>query len=92
MDVAFLLRVQRLLADRQPAKLDFSVLTAALAAQQSTDAAVRAKGRTAKVQARFGEEEALVELLLAGPGWRQAASAQQGCFSRAEAGRRINAL
>ena len=92
MDVAFLLRAQRLLADRQPAKLDFSVLTAAVAARQSTGQVVRSQSRIAQVHGRNGQEEALVELLLAGPGWRQAASVQQGCFSRAEAGRGINAL
>lgn len=92
MDVAFLLRAQHLLADRQPAKLDFSVLTAALAAQQSTGAVVRSQARLAHVRLHKGDEEALVELLLAGPGWRQAASVQQGCFSRVEAGRRVNGL
>jgi hypothetical protein len=90
MDVAFLLRAQRLLAERQPAKLEHSLLVAALEAQRSTGV-VRARARIVTRRDR-GEEEALVELLLAGPRWRQAASEQQGCFSRAEAGRRINAL
>ena len=35
-------------------------------------------------------EEPIVELLLGGPDWQRAISAQRGCFSRAEAGRRIN--
>ena len=86
MDMAFLLRAQRLLADSPGAKFDFAVLTAALAAQRSLDPAPV----TAPV---VGEsEEALVELLIAGPEWRKAASTQQGCFSRAEAGRKSNTL
>jgi hypothetical protein len=35
-------------------------------------------------------EEPLVELLVGGPCRRQALFIQRGCFSRAEAGRRIN--
>jgi hypothetical protein len=89
MDVAFLLRAQRLLDEHQPAKLDFPVLTAALAAQR---AAQDKTGIRAHLRIQHGEEEALVELVLAGPGWRHAASMKQGCFSRVEAGRRINGL
>jgi hypothetical protein len=91
MDVAFLLRAGRLLAEPQPAKLDYTLLIAALEAQRSTGAIVSFGPRTSKARNGWAEEEALVELLLAGPGWRQAASEQQGCFSRTEAGRRINA-
>ncbi|MGZ8998261.1 MAG: hypothetical protein ACXW2T_05315 [Allosphingosinicella sp.] len=86
MDMAFLLRAQRLLADQPAAKLDFAVLTAVLAAQRAAGAAATQPPPVAK------NEEALVELLVAGPDWRKAASAQQGCFSRAEAGRRGNGL
>ena len=86
MDIAFLLRAQRLLADSPGAKLDFAVLTAALAARRTLDPPVP----TAPVVR--GSEEALVELLTGGPDWRKAAFAQQGCFSRAEAGRKSNAL
>jgi hypothetical protein len=90
MDMAFLLRAQRLLADRQSAKLDFAVLTAALAARRSIEPRCQNQ-KSKKVQVQEGEE-ALVEVVLGGPKWRQAASKQQGCFSRAEAGRRINGL
>jgi hypothetical protein len=86
MDMAFLLRAQRLFADSPAAKLDFAVLTAALAAQRAVVAAVV----TAPVVRE--SEDALVELLTAGPDWRTAACAQQGCFSRAEVGRRCNGL
>ena len=89
MDVAFLLRAQQLLADREPARLDFSVLTAALAAQRASQGDTRPCGA---LRFHNGEEEALVEIVLAGPGWRHAASVKLGCFSRVEAGRGINAL
>ena len=86
MDMAFLLRAQRLLSDQPAAKLDFAVLTAVLAAQRSVGQ------EAAEARPAVENEEALVELLVAGPDWRKAASEQQGCFSRAEAGRRGNAL
>jgi len=89
MDMVFPLGSRRQPADRQPATLDFAVLTAALAAQRAIGAGSRSP---ASRSARPMGEEALVELILAGPGWRQAASMQQGCFSRAEAGRRANDL
>ncbi len=37
-----------------------------------------------------GADDPLTELLVGGPEWKKAAQAQQGCFSRAEAGRRVN--
>ncbi|HET9428842.1 MAG TPA: hypothetical protein VFO69_10835 [Allosphingosinicella sp.] len=87
--MAFSLRARRQLTDRQSAKLDFAVLTAALAAQRAICDAGRA---LEQAPVRQPGEEALVELVLAGPRWRQAASMQQGCFSRAEVGRRANDL
>ena len=90
MDMAFLRRAERMLEDRQPLRLDHSLLMAALAAQQAANAASRAQDGKPSPAARVGEEDSLIELLLAGPRWREAASRQQGCFSRAEAGRRNN--
>ena len=87
--MSFPIRVRRLAKDRQAGKLDFSVLTAALAAQRALGDAGHGLDNPAVPPP---EEEALVELVLAGPRWRQAASMQQGCFSRAEAGRRNNDL
>ena len=84
--MAFFLRAQRILADQPAAKLDFAVLTAVLAAQRSVGPPAAAPPTVRP------SEEHLVELLIAGPEWREAASAQQGCFSRAEAGRRGNEL
>ncbi len=90
MDETFQLRARRLLDGRQPARLDFSVLRAALGAQQAASAAACAQARAADRSAPAAQSDPLTELVLAGPGWRQAVSAQRGCFNRAEAGRRVN--
>jgi hypothetical protein len=76
-------RAERMLASEQPALFDFDLLLAALAAQQGTS------GEPAPVP-RTECGEPLVEVVLAGPRWREAAAEQGGCFSRAEAGRRVN--
>ena len=89
MDMAFLQRAGRMLGEREPAPLDHKLLLAALALRAPRPAPRRpACGEGCRVQA--ADEDPLVELLLAGPAWRQAQSAQRGCFSRAEAGRRVN--
>jgi hypothetical protein len=81
MDQAFLSRAQRLLDRKEVARLDHDVLVAAICAQQAASA-------TARVQADIAHpsvprsEEPLVELLLGGPSWRDAALRQSGCFSR----------
>ena len=91
MDMAFLRRAERILEERESLPLDHQLLVAALAAQQQS-VTVTSRARVV-VASRIGpsEEDPLIELLLAGPRWREAATRQQGCFSRAEAGRRINA-
>jgi len=89
MDMIFLRRAERILEEREPMRLDHALLVAALAAQQTANAAARVQASPPSADAR-GEDDALIELLLAGPRWREAASKQRGCFSRAEAGRRIN--
>ena len=94
MDMAFLRRAERILEEREPIRLDHALLMAALSAQQS--AIVSGRPRQAPHErprppcAAFVEDDPLIELLLAGPRWREAANRQCGCFSRAEAGRRIN--
>jgi hypothetical protein len=90
MDMAFLRRAERMLAEQRPAPLDHSVLLAALAAQQSVRGA--ALSVSAPAESGMAEADALAEILRAGPGWRKAMAAQRGSFSRAEAGRRVNAL
>lgn len=82
MDIAFLRRSQCLLDRAGPARLDHALLQATLAACRA------AKGRASQ-PCSIGEEP-LVELVIAGAGWRQAAMRQRGCFNRAEAGRDRN--
>jgi len=89
MDMAFLRRAERMFADERPVQLDHATLLAALAARRSASGEARVEARVAAAVVARGEQP-LVELLLGGPRWRQALSAQQGCFSRAEAGRRLN--
>jgi hypothetical protein len=92
MDMAFLRRAERILEERDESlRLDHQLLVAALAAQQQT-ATVTTRSRLVVAEVRRpSDEDPLIELLLAGPRWREAATRQRGCFSRAEAGRRINA-
>jgi len=90
MDMAFLRRAERVLTQDQPARIDHSILIAALAAQGEGRGASRRRFDLAAASGEGGGEEPMVELLLGGPGWRQALWAQRGCFSRAEAGRRVN--
>ncbi len=72
-------------AEHEEAPLDHAVLLAALAA-------ARAAGIAAKTGQGAGaaaiEEEPITEILLAGPDWRQALTAQRGSFNRDEAERR----
>jgi hypothetical protein len=91
MDETFQLRAKRLAGPPQPAPLDFQVLSAALIQQQAASPAVRAQAAFDRNSAPPPEAEPLVETLLAGPQWRQAASAQRFCFNRAEVKRRHNA-
>jgi len=93
MDDSFQLRANRLPGGgchRQPAPLDHGLLSAVLAAQQAASPTARAQAR-ARVDEppRIGPDP-LTELVLAGPAWRQAASAQSGCFNRIEVKRRLN--
>ena len=88
MDETFQLRARRLLGPRQPAALDFQLLSATLIAQQAGSPAARAQGRFDRAAAPDPEPELLAETVLAGPGWQEAASARRGCFNRAEVKRR----
>ena len=91
MDMAFLRRAERILEERESLRLDHQLLVAALAAQQHTaTVTVRSRSVAAAVRGGASDEDPLIEVLLAGPRWREAATRQRGCFSRAEAGRRSN--
>ena len=90
MDMAFLRRAERILEEREPLRLDHQLLVAALAARQTAAVTAQEKVVVKRRGKNKRDEDPLVELLLAGPRWREAASRQRGCFSRAEAGRRVN--
>ena len=86
MDESFQLGAKRLRDESRPAPLDHTMLTAALAAQRAANGAPPTVARDAAAL----PSDPLTEILLAGPRWRQAASAQSGCFNRAEVKRRLN--
>ncbi|HEY0014163.1 MAG TPA: hypothetical protein VGB79_15075 [Allosphingosinicella sp.] len=92
MDLAFLRRAERMLAREHaaPAPIDYSLLVATLSAHQATSATAKA----AEAATRRGWErpnDALAELLSAGPGWRRAVRAQRGSFNPRAAQRAVNA-
>jgi len=89
MDESFQLRAKRLLGKREPAPLEFNVLSATLSAQAAASEAARAQAR-ADASAAPAPADPLGEIVLGGPEWNEAASAQRGCFNRAEVRRRRN--
>ncbi|HEX8194228.1 MAG TPA: hypothetical protein VF552_15140 [Allosphingosinicella sp.] len=89
MDLAFFQRAERMLArdHAAPAPLDYGLLVATLAAHQAESATARAAAT------RRGWErpnDALAELLIAGPAWRRAVRAQRGSFNPRVAQRAFN--
>jgi hypothetical protein len=90
MDENFQLRAKRMLGPRQLAALDYDVLSATLTAQQAETPAARAQGRFDRGRIAEDVPELLTETLLAGPDWQAAATAQRGCFNRADVKRRRN--
>ncbi len=88
MDETFQLRAKRMLGPRQPAPLDFDMLSATLVAQQAESPAARAQGRFDRAVVVAGGPDLLTETLLAGPDWQEASAARQGCFNHAEVKRR----
>jgi hypothetical protein len=88
MDLAFLSRAERLLARPTAAPaIDYGVLVATLAAHQAASATARAAAADAGARRWDEPRDALVELLAAGPAWRDACRAQGGCFRRAPFGK-----
>ena len=90
MDMAFLWRAQRLLAQGRPARLDHPMLLALLAARRAASGTLPPRAPVTMNGESPCPEEPIVELLLGGPRWRHALSAQRGCFNRAVAGRAVN--
>ena len=85
MDLSFFRRAERRFASRQPAALDFGMLSSVLQAQQAVSAAAAAE-RLGTAMPRIADP--LPELILAGPDWRAAAAAQRGAFHPALARQR----
>ena len=88
MDETFQLRAKRMLGPRQPAPLDYELLSAALTAQQAESPAARAQLRFDRAAAAGSGPDLLTETVLAGPAWQEAATARHGCFNHAEVKRR----
>jgi hypothetical protein len=80
MDLSFFRRAEARLAGCTPARLDFDLLVAALRVQREAgwDSAAEAPGPAASEM-----PDPIAEILLAGPAWREAVTAQGGCFNPA---------
>lgn len=91
MDETFQLRARRMLGPRQPAALDYELLTAGLLAQQQASPAARAQALFDRARGAGPAGELLIEAVLGGPHWQEAAAAQLFCFNRAEVKRRAKA-
>jgi hypothetical protein len=71
---------------RSSASLDFGMLTAALQAYQAASVTARTPARAATDgEPPASTQDALVEILLGGPRWREAVTEQGGCFNAAYA-------
>ncbi|HEX9965900.1 MAG TPA: hypothetical protein VGB04_13075 [Allosphingosinicella sp.] len=83
MDLSFFRRAEQRFASRTPASLDFGMLVATLRSQRESGPAASALAAASATEARFADP--IAEILLAGPGWREAVAAQRGCFNPAYA-------
>jgi hypothetical protein len=86
MDLGFFRRGLPNAARHSPAGLDYGVLTATLQAYQAASLTARTQKRSIALPAC--EQDALVEILLGGPRWREAVDAQGGSFNAAWASAR----
>jgi hypothetical protein len=77
MDLSFFRRAEQRFASHTPARLDFGMLVATLRLQRESAPATS----SAAPAERFADP--IAEILLAGPGWREAVAAQRGCFNPA---------
>ena len=83
MDLSFFRRAEQRFASRAPARLDFGMLVATLRTQRDSAPAATAGTEDEAPAASFADP--IAEILLAGPGWREAVAAQRGCFNPAYA-------
>jgi hypothetical protein len=79
MDLSFFRRAEQRFASRAPAGLDFEILVATLRAQRDSTPTAAARA-TASIPSASCPDP-IAEILLAGPGWREAVAAQGGCFN-----------
>jgi hypothetical protein len=88
MDLGFFRRAQMRFASQSAARLDYGVLVATLEAMQSSSNAARALRAAGSESLATPRHDSLVELLLGGPGWREALAAQRGSFNPGRARKR----
>jgi hypothetical protein len=79
MDLSFFRRAEQRFASRAPAGLDFGILVATLRTQR--DSLPSASAGTAASAPAGSCPDPIAEILLAGPAWREAVTAQRGCFN-----------
>jgi hypothetical protein len=80
MDLSFFRRAEQRFASRTPAGLDFGMLVATLRSQRDSGPAASARAAASPAAAC---PDPIAEILLAGPAWREAVTAQRGCFNPA---------
>jgi hypothetical protein len=90
MDQSFFLRAERILARERAASVQHDVMVAALAAHQSASVTARIAASQREERAALAAAEPLPELILGRDCWREAVSAQGGCFNRSIAGHGVN--
>ena len=84
MDLAFFSRAERMLDRRPHGGVDYDLLLATLSAHQAASVTGRAvsAARGEALRACDRPHAPLVELLAAGPAWREAKRAQRGMFHK----------
>jgi hypothetical protein len=90
MDLSFFRRAEQRFSSRAPARLDFGMLVATLRTQHAAGPAASARADASAPASSFSDP--IVEILLAGPAWREAVAAQRGCFNPVFAGRAPGAV
>ena len=86
MDLGFFRRGLSDSADRSSVRLDYELLTASLQACQSASVTARTYAQSgAGKPANESSQDALVEILLGGPRWKEAIDEQGGSFNAARA-------
>lgn len=90
MDEAFLIRAWRLLGDSRRPRLSHESLIAQISDRQASSPTARLASGFVNDMPRSNEPDSAVTLVTGGEGWRGARAAQDGCFNRAVAARRLN--